>query len=102
QRRAAGSAEAARGSRRRLEFRDLSLRHRVRLEIEPDEDRNRCAAMPATALAVTPKHPLGSAGSNEPDGAAEAASLDFDAHRLKLRLDGVSHSMLPLARQPPA
>src|SRR5262249_38730188 len=74
---AAARAEPARRAGRRFEPGDLPFGHRVRTALEADEDGDRRAAVPATALAMTPEHPCGPAGRDEADGAAETAALGF-------------------------
>lgn len=63
-----------------LNFRDLTLGHRVGAEFETDEDGHGRTAVPATALAMTPEHPFGSADTNKADGAAQAATFVPFAH----------------------
>src|SRR5262249_960912 len=82
--RAAGPAKAARRARRRLELRDLPLRHPPGLARAPDEHRDRRAAVPPTALAMTPEHALGLARRDEAHGTAEATTFDLRGHRTKV------------------
>src|SRR5262249_3019368 len=72
---AAARAEPARRAGRGFESGDLPFGHRVRVALEADENRDRRAAVPATALAMTPEHTRGLAGRDEADGAAEAAAF---------------------------
>ena len=45
--------------------------------LKSNEHGNRCAAVPSAALAVAPENAFGLTGGYEPDGSAEAATLDL-------------------------
>ena len=73
---APGAKSAPRPSRGRVEFRDLPFRDPIRRVIERDEDGDRCSAVAATTLAVTPIDALRPTGGDQADGAAQAAAFE--------------------------
>src|SRR5262249_19548043 len=77
-------AKAASGAGRRLELRNLPLRHRASLALEPDEHGNRRTAVPATALAMAPEYALGRACRHEADSAAKATTFELVTHAARM------------------
>ena len=80
ERRSANGAKSARCSWGRVECRDRPPRDCHGRFLEGDEDRDRCSAVPAAALAMAPRHPLGLANSPKMYGAAKTPAFAGIVH----------------------
>ena len=69
-------AESAQPAGRRIELRYLPFGHRISVTPECHEHGDRRTAMPATALAMAPRHPYRFTGGDKSHRAAQAAALN--------------------------
>jgi len=81
---AASCAESAQPAGRRIELRYLSFSHLIGIMAESDKDRDRCATVPATALAMTPRYACRFADSNKSHRTAKASAWNLFVHLLVL------------------